>query len=136
MGKISVIIRNRNEEAYIGMAIQSVIDQFDDPEIIIMDNNSTDDSIRVISLFDRYNIKVHELKGFYTPGKSINQAVKCCTNETILILSAHAQITDIDYRCIQEDLHMVSNNYTFLYDGSQKCNHYWTPNGATWKGIG
>ena len=213
MGKISVIIRNRNEERYIGYAIQSVIDQVDDPEIIIMDNNSTDDSIRVISLFDRYNIKVHELKGFYTPGKSINQAVKCCTNETILILSAHAQITDIDYSCIQEDLkyhsavfgnqtpiyrgkkitkryiwshfheareqnlyskiedryflhnafcfynkqtlldnpfdetlqgkedrywaiHMVSNNYTFLYDGSQKCNHYWTPNGATWKGIG
>jgi hypothetical protein len=31
---------------------------------------------------------------------------------------------------------MVSKNYTYLYDGSQKCNHYWTPNGATWKGIG
>ena len=35
MDKISVIIRNRNEEAYIGMAIQSVIEKFKDPEIII-----------------------------------------------------------------------------------------------------
>ena len=45
MDKISVIIRNRNESEYIGFAIQSVIDHFEDPEIIIMDNNSNDDSL-------------------------------------------------------------------------------------------
>ena len=32
---------------------------------------------------------------------------------------------------------MVSKGHKYLYDGFyQKCNHYWTPNGATWKGIG
>ena len=39
LNNISVIIRNRNEERYIGYAIQSVLDTFDKPEIIIVDNN-------------------------------------------------------------------------------------------------
>ena len=43
MDKVTVIIRCRNEENYIGFAIQSVIDNFQEPEIIILDNNSTDD---------------------------------------------------------------------------------------------
>ena len=34
MDKISVVIRNRNESEYIGFAIQSVIDNFKDPEIL------------------------------------------------------------------------------------------------------
>ena len=36
---VSVIIRNRNEGEYIGFAIQSCIDNFKKPEIIIVDNN-------------------------------------------------------------------------------------------------
>ena len=39
--KISVVIRTRNEERWIGHVIQSVIDHLDKPEIIIVDNNST-----------------------------------------------------------------------------------------------
>ena len=32
---------------------------------------------------------------------------------------------------------MVAKGKTYLYDGFyQKCNHYWTPRGATWQGIG
>jgi len=215
MDRISVIIRNRNEEQYIGFAIQSVLDHFNKPEIIIVDNNSTDNSIEVVSMFRptlKQQLKIVTIDN-YSPGAALNEGVKHCTYETILILSAHAQITDIDYRCIQEDLKyhsavfgnqtpiykgkkitkryiwshfensrkqnlyseiedryflhnafcfynkqtlldnpfnetlqgkedrywaidMVSKNYTYLYDGSQKCNHYWTPNGATWKGIG
>ena len=215
MDKISVIIRNRNEEAYIGMAIQSVIDNFIDPEIIIIDNQSTDESMKVVSLFDRHNITKYSLNGNYTPGKALNFGVEKSNNDTILVLSAHSQITTLNiemlnqwfrqghvaifgnqtpiYRGkriskryiwshfttdITENLHskiedryflhnafcfykkqtlvdnpfdenlsgkedrywaigMVSKGHKYLYDGFyQKCNHYWTPNGATWKGIG
>ena len=32
---------------------------------------------------------------------------------------------------------MVNKGHTYLYDGFyQKCNHFYTSNGATWKGIG
>ena len=209
MGKISVIIRNRNEEAYIGMAIQSVIEQFNDPEIIIIDNQSTDESMKVVSLFDKHNIVKHTINGTYTPGKSINLGIQQCSNDTVLILSAHSQITEIDMNWVEKGLtnhvavfgnqtpiykgkkiskryiwshftnirhqnlyskiedryflhnafcfykrqtlidnpfdeklsgkedrywaiDMVEKGHTYLYDGVyQKCNHYWTPNGAT-----
>jgi glycosyltransferase involved in cell wall biosynthesis len=45
MSNVSVIIRNKNEKDYIGFAIQSVVDNFIDPEIIVVDNNSTDESL-------------------------------------------------------------------------------------------
>ena len=35
MENISVIIRCRNEEDHIGLAIQSVVDQFKNPELIM-----------------------------------------------------------------------------------------------------
>ena len=63
MDRISVIIRNRNESEYIGFAIQSVIDHFKDPEIIIMDNNSNDDSIEIVNLFSlKTNIQIFNTK--------------------------------------------------------------------------
>ena len=57
MKDISVIIRCRNEEEHIGLAIQSIVDHFKNPEIIIIDNQSTDESMKVVSLFDRYDTR-------------------------------------------------------------------------------
>ena len=214
MKSISVIIRCRNEEEHIGLTIQSVIDHFENPEIIIIDNQSTDESMKVVSLFDRHDIRKYSLNGNYTPGKALNFGVKKANNDTILILSAHSQITDINKDWIEKDLNnhvavfgnqtpiykgkkiskryiwshftkirhqnlyskiedryflhnafcfykrdfllenpfnedlsgkedrywaidIVKKGHTYLYDGVyQKCNHYWTSNGATWKGIG
>ena len=42
MDDISVIIRVRNEENWLGHSIQSILDYFKHPEIIIVDNNSND----------------------------------------------------------------------------------------------
>jgi glycosyltransferase involved in cell wall biosynthesis len=47
---VSVIIRNRNEEQHIGFAIQSALDHFTNPEIIVVDNNSTDSSLEIVNL--------------------------------------------------------------------------------------
>jgi glycosyltransferase involved in cell wall biosynthesis len=215
MDKISVIIRNRNEEQYIGFALQSCIEQFNHPEIIIVDNNSTDNSLEVVNLFkDRANIKVISIND-YTPGKSINLGANTASNELILVLSAHAQITNLNKKYIVENfknnqyvaifgqqnpiykgkkitkryiwshfsdnesinlfseiekryfLHnafcfykkstlieypmpekyagkedrywasnMVKKGFKYLYSDSQKCNHFYTEGGATWKGIG
>lgn len=49
---VSVIIPSYNHEKYIGRAIQSVLDQtFQDFELIISDDCSTDDSVSVINSF-------------------------------------------------------------------------------------
>ena len=100
---VSVIIRNRDEAEYIGFAIQSVVDHIKDPEIIIVDNNSKDDSLKIVSLFDRYNIKTYSIDD-YTPGKALNLGVNKCSNDTILILSAHSQITKLDLDSVEEHL--------------------------------
>ena len=215
MDKISIIIRNRNESEYIGFAIQSVIDHIKDPEIIIVDNQSTDESMKIVSLFDKYNIKKYNINGNYTPGKALNFGVKKASNNIILVLSAHAQITTINIEMLsqwfrhghvavfgnqtpiykgkkitkryiwshfinttKENLYskiedrqflhnafcfynkefllsspfdenlsgkedrywaadIVKKGHKYLYDGFyQKCNHFWTSGGATWKGIG
>lgn len=214
MDKISIVIRNRNEGQYIGFAIQSCLDNFDEPEIIVVDNNSTDDSLEVVNMFNWSNIKIIQIDN-YSPGVALNEGIKNCSNDTVLILSAHAQITTIniemlnksfrkDYVAVfgnqtpiykgkkitkryiwshftkditdnlyskiedryflhnafcfykrnflldnpfdeslqgKEDrywaIDMVEKGHKYLYDGFyQKCNHYWTPNGATWKGLG
>ena len=213
MDNISIIIRNRNENEYIGFAIQSCLDHFNKPEIIVVDNNSTDDSLETVNLFkDRTAIKVIPIND-YTPGKSINLGVKHATKDIILVLSAHSQITKVDLRAIKNDLSrgvavfgqqtpiykgkkiskryiwshfredriinmfsqienryflhnafcfynkqflldnpmpeiystkedrywaadIVSKGYNYYYDPVHTINHFYTANGATWKGIG
>lgn len=214
MDNISIIIRNRNEAEFIGFAIQSCLDHFKKPEIIIVDNKSTDDSLEIVNLFkDRTTIKIISIDD-YTPGKSINMGVKQCSNDYVLVLSAHAQITnmnlervvmhfknrnvavfgnqipvykgkkiskryiwshfskedtldmysDIEQRyflhnafCFYEKTVLVNNpmpeqypgkedrywakdmidkHQHYIYDSSISVNHFYTGNGATWKGIG
>ena len=48
---VSVIIRTRNEERWIGHCIQSILDEIYKPEIIIIDNNSTDNTLININKF-------------------------------------------------------------------------------------
>jgi rhamnosyltransferase len=214
MDNISVIIRNRNEAEHIGLAIQSVIDHLGPKtEIIIINDNSTDDSLEVVALFDQLNISIHNIEGLYTPGKSLNLGVKLAKNKIVLILSAHSQITELDLPYIKENLKnykavfgaqlpiyrgkkitpryiwshftdntvenmfskienrqflhnafcfynrkfllenpfdesligkedrywaidIVNKGYKYLYTSKIKVNHYWTGNGATWKGLG
>lgn len=88
---ISVIIRNRNEEAFIGHAIQSVIDNVEEFEIIVVDNNSSDESLDIVKLFNFEDIKIQNIRE-YSPGKSINAGVEKASGDIIMILSAHSQI--------------------------------------------
>ena len=51
--KISVIIRTKNEERFIGHAIQSILDKINKPEIIILDNDSNDQTLQIVRLFSQ-----------------------------------------------------------------------------------
>jgi rhamnosyltransferase len=124
---VSIIIRNRNEEEYIGFAIQSCIDHFSKPEIIIVDNNSTDGSLEIVNMFrEKVNIKIININD-YSPGKSINLGVKHCTYDEILILSAHAQITEMNYGLVKKrlkDYVAVFGNQTPIYKGKKINKRY------------
>jgi len=100
--KISVVIRTRNEEKYIGFSIQSCIDNFKNPEIIIVDDNSSDETLKIVSLFDKYDIKIYKIKKSYSPGYSLNYGVSKCNNDLVLILSAHCQIINMNLKIVYE----------------------------------
>ena len=137
MDNISVIIRNRNEERYIGYAIQSVLDTFDKPEIVVVDNNSTDNSMGVVNMFKRDkllksdNNKYTEIKRYnmdsYTPGKSLNYGVTKCSNDYVLVLSAHSQIINCEVKKIKRLLNehcVVGGKQIPIYKGKKITPRY------------
>jgi len=124
---VSVLIRNKNEAEYIGFAIQSVIDFISDAEILILDNNSTDESCDIIKLFNnRCNIQTIQIND-YTPGKSLNKGTSISSYETILILSAHAQIVRLNLEDILYNLNThsaVFGKQTPIYKGKKITKRY------------
>ena len=83
---VSVIIRNRNEEQYIGFAIQSVLDHFKNPEVIVVDNNSTDSSLEVVSMFRptlKENLKIINIDN-YSPGASLNKGAMTAKSSSVI----------------------------------------------------
>ena len=108
---ISIVLRNRNEAEYIGFALQSISDSVPTAEVIVVDNNSTDDSLDVVNLFtDRLDIKVVKIDD-YTPGRAINLGVSQATCDTTLVMSAHSQIIDLDISRVFADL----NTYVAVF---------------------
>ena len=127
---LSVIIRNRNEERYIGYAIQSVVDFCgDDVEIIIVDNDSTDDSLRIVNTFDFLDItRVNIDKNEYSPGRSLNIGVKESSNDYTMILSAHCEITNFDFSKVKIQLDSgvgaVWGKQIPIWDGKKMSRRY------------
>lgn len=222
MDDVSVIIRCRNEERWIGHTIQSCIDFIDSPEIIIIDNNSKDQSMEIARNFAHDPVleknKIYTEMKFinlddYTPGKAINLGVANATHETILVISSHCVLLSFNYEDIKNQLNthccvfgnqnphyfgkrikkryiwanfkdktitnpfskeedrffmhnalscfskntllenpfdeflqgkedrywardMINNGNKILYDPNLSCNHHYTLEGNTWKGIG
>ena len=96
--KYSIVIRVRNEERWIGYALQSIVDHIGEScEIIIVNNGSMDDSIRIVNLFDYLTVKKIDISSSdYTPGKALNLGIKNASRERVLLLSAHCQIESFD----------------------------------------
>ena len=113
--QISVIIRTKNEQDWIGHAIQSVLDFIHKPEIIIVDNMSSDETINITKHFQKdpnlndvnnpsyTKIKICEIKN-YTPGRALNLGVQNSSNDYLLILSSHCVLKNINLEKIQNGL--------------------------------
>ena len=136
MDNISVIIRCRNEERYVGYAIQSVLDSFKKPEIVVIDNNSTDESMKIVRMFKKdeslnnggnyTKLDVYNLDN-YTPGKSLNYGVTKCSNDYVLVLSAHSQIMNCKFDKIKmclDDYCVVGGKQTPIYKGKKIVPRY------------
>ena len=212
---ISVLLRTRNEQEHIGFCLQSINDVLGrDTEVLIANNNSTDDTMSIIQMFDWMDIEIFDVNS-YTPGKTLNYLVSKSTNNILLTLSAHCKllpnenigpIVNTNLEAVQavfgkqipiykgkritpryiwshfsdevttnmyskiEDRYFLHNAFCFydreylldhpfdnnlsgkedrywakdvadrgdvyLYEPTLQVEHYYTKNGATWKGLG
>ena len=138
MEKISVIIRVKNEERWIGHTIQSVLDNISRPQIIIIDNYSTDKSIEIVNRFKQdpllknknnnnyTEIDVHQIKS-YTPGKALNFGVSLAKHNTVMIISSHCTLNKISLENHLKQLKKyvsVFGNQIPIWDGKKVVKRY------------
>ena len=90
---VSVIMPNLNSEKFIGEAILSVINQdFINLELIIIDNNSSDNSLKIIKKFQNQDerIKLIKLNSNKGPGFARNEGLKVALGKYITFLDSDA----------------------------------------------
>ena len=114
LSDFSVVIRAKNEERWIGYAIQSVLDHLIKPEIVVVDNNSTDKTLEIVKFFSQNpnlnneannysKIKIINIKN-YSPGRALNLGVKNSSKKFIMILSAHCILKKFNEKKVINDL--------------------------------
>lgn len=93
---ISILIRNKNEAKNLDKTLKSICNQHSNIpfEIVVIDDNSTDNSINVAN---NYGCKVISLDKTFTYGYAINFGVKHCQYDIILLLSSHNILISNDF---------------------------------------
>ena len=84
--KVSVILTAYNEEKYIAKAIESILNQtLNDFELIIVNDGSTDSTLKIINSFNDSRIHVIDQRNM-GPGASRNKALKLACGEYVMYL--------------------------------------------------
>ncbi len=94
--RLSVVIPCRNEEAYIGRCLESIVKNDYPPdrlEVLVVDGLSTDKTVQVASRYAREFgfIKIIENPEKTTPA-ALNRGIRNALGECIIILSAHSVV--------------------------------------------
>ena len=83
---ISIIVRTRNEERWIDHCLSAITTQsINDYEIILVDNNSQDRSVKIAK---KYTDNIINVTDFY-PGKAINDGIRASSGKYIVVISGH-----------------------------------------------
>lgn len=104
---ISIVIRNKNESEALKFTLKVLFEQYKGQfeEVILVDNNSDDDSVKVATSF---GCRIVEIEDF-SYGRAINLGVKEATQPWVLLLSAHAlPIGDSFFKQSLNNIHQVA----------------------------
>lgn len=92
--KVSIIVRTKNEERWIDKCLQSIAEQnHKNHEVIVVDNESTDATVKKAKAFDVKLVNVTEFR----PGEALNIGIRASSGEVIVCLSAHCIPTNPDW---------------------------------------
>lgn len=119
--KVSIIIPYYNEERYIKRCIDSLLNQtYNNFEIILIDDSSTDDTISIIQRYNDKRIRLFEHPHVGSPGILRNHGAKMSTGKILLFLDADMQF-NIDF--IKELIQPILDSNGKIYGtfhGSEK----------------
>lgn len=95
MPDVSIIIRAKNEEAWIGHCLKMVFAQdYENFEVVLVDNASTDNTVAIAR---RYPVAQVINIDHFKPGLAINEGIKVSRGRLIVCLSAHCVPRSIDW---------------------------------------
>jgi rhamnosyltransferase len=95
MPQVSIIIRTKNEERWIGHCLSMIFNQdFKDFEVILVDNASTDHTVEVAK---RYPLAHLINIDRFRPGHAINEGIRVSSGRFIVCLSAHCIPKNTDW---------------------------------------
>ncbi|MFA6215861.1 MAG: glycosyltransferase [Patescibacteria group bacterium] len=92
--KVSIIIPCFNEEKNLPVVLESVLKQdYSDYEVILVDNNSTDNTKNIILEFQKNNDKIrYVFESYRSRGAARNTGEKMASGEIILMTDADCQV--------------------------------------------
>ena len=127
MKKVSVIIPVYNGSKYLYQCIESVINQdYKNLEIIVVDDNSSDNSISIIKKFKDRRIKLIKLNNHLGVSKARNRGIDEASGELICFIDSDDYwyldkiskqvrfILDNDYKFIYGSYLYLKNNHTHI----------------------
>ncbi|MGH7411518.1 MAG: glycosyltransferase [Candidatus Methylomirabilis sp.] len=92
--KVSIVIRAKNEERFIGQVLEKVFSQ-EYPErfeVLVLDSGSTDSTRDIVA---RYPARLHQTDPkTFTYGRALNRGAALAAGEQVVYLSAHCIPTD------------------------------------------
>lgn len=113
----SVVIPLYNKENFIANTIKNVLQQsFQDFEIVIVDDGSTDNSFAIAQSFNDYRIKIYQQQNS-GPSAARNKGIELSESNYIALLDAD----DVWQRNHLEELHKSISTYP---NGALFCNAY------------
>lgn len=122
----SVIIPTFNQSAFLEKAINSVLLQKKNYEIIIIDNYSTDNTRELIKKYKIKNLKYLKVKNFGVIGKSRNIGIKNSIAPWIAFLDSDDQWNKNKLFLMEEfikqnqNYDVVTNDEEIIYEGTKK----------------
>lgn len=85
---ISVVIRTKNEERWIGRCLSAVFAQsYKNVDVVIVDNESSDRTLEIVSEFDCTIVSISDKD--FTFGRSLNWGIHVAKSDFVAITSGH-----------------------------------------------
>jgi glycosyltransferase involved in cell wall biosynthesis len=117
-GKISVVMPTHNRADFLGKSIDSVLSQtYEDFEIIVIDNNSTDNTEEILKKYKDRRIKYVRNNENRGAGGARNQGIGLAEGSYITFLDSDDQLLPTKFEKQLTKLHTLPNNCGLVYCG-------------------